>query len=87
MADTNDPSDAQKIRRDPLLDRSLIAGAGLLLALALWQFSLLVAEVKAMRMDLTSITTRMAVVEAARYGDTIRDIEGRVRALEQRRNP
>lgn len=75
--------------RDPRLDRAvtwaLTTAAALMFGAGAHEFNALVSEVRAMRADLTEITTRMAVLEAAHYGEQIRDLEQRVRALEQKR--
>lgn len=78
--------------KDPRVDRAiswaLTTFAGLAFGVGAYFFAGLTSEVRAMRADMSTITTRVAIVEAARYGDTIKDLELRVRALEAaRRNP
>lgn len=80
---------AQTETRDPRLDRAiswaLATAATLAFGVGAWQFQTLAGEIRVMRGEVSAVATRVAIVEAAGYGDAIKDLEARVRALEQRR--
>ena len=75
--------------RDPRLDAAiswtLTTAAALAFAVGAWSFQGLTAEVRALRTEITAINVRTSVIEAARYGDALKDLDTRVRALELRR--
>lgn len=73
--------------RDPRVDRAVAWGlpflATVAMAAAAWQFQAMTSEIRGMRSDLGAISTRVAIVEAAGYGASLKDLELRVRVLER----
>ena len=68
--------------RDRLTTWALTSFAALSFSAGAWQFSSLANEVKALRAEVQAIAVKAALVEAARYGDQIKDLEERLRAIE-----
>src|SRR5688572_23645201 len=76
--------------RDPRVDSAiswaLTMAATLAFAVGAFQFQALASEVRALRADLATINVRTSVIEAARYGEALKDLDQRVRALERERS-
>lgn len=81
------PTNGGSRSRDPRVDHAISWALTTFAAAAFtyggWAFTMLTGEVKAMRSDMAAITTRIAIVESARYSEQIKEIEARLRAVER----
>ena len=76
------PPTGRDTRIDNLGSWALNLAATIAIAVAAWQFNALTNEVKGVRSDLGSITTRVAIIESERLRERQDKLEERLRVVE-----